>query len=124
LKSYYKPDVILVDAYSTDKTTHLAERAGAIVIQQPTKIFPAKGLAMKTGLRKAFDRSPDIILFLDADIRNLTPEWVDKLVKVLIDDNCDMSRGFYTRHARDAAVTKLSSGKTYASYFLSRIISF
>jgi glucosyl-3-phosphoglycerate synthase len=49
----------------------------------------------------------DIILFLDADIRNLTPEWVDKLVQSLIDDNCDMSRGFYTRHARDAAVTKL-----------------
>ncbi len=97
-QSYYKPDVILVDAYSTDKTTHLAERAGATVIQQPTKIFPAKGLAMKAGLRKAFDRSADIILFLDADIRNLTLEWVDQLVKALIDDNCDMSRGFYTRH--------------------------
>jgi len=106
-QSYYKPDVILVDAFSTDKTTQLAGRAGAIVIQQPTKIFPAKGLAMKAGLREAFDRSADIIVFLDADIRNLTPEWVDKLVKALIDDNCDMSRGFYTRHARDAAVTKL-----------------
>ena len=95
-QSYYKPDVILVDAFSTDKTTQLAEKAGAIVIQQPTKIFPAKGLAMRAGLREAFDRSADIIVFLDADIRNLTPEWVDKL-----------SRGFYTRHARDAAVTKL-----------------
>ncbi|MGB7956174.1 MAG: glycosyltransferase, partial [Candidatus Nitrosopolaris sp.] len=102
-QSYYKPDVILVDAFSTDKTIQLAGKAGAIVIQQPTKIFPAKGLAMKAGLREAFDRTADIIVFLDADIRNLTPEWVDKLVKALIDDNCDMSRGFYTRHARDAA---------------------
>lgn len=74
-QSYYKPDVMLVDAYSTDKTALLAERAGAIVIQQPTKIFPAKGLAMKTGLREAFDKSADIIVFLDADISNLTPEW-------------------------------------------------
>ncbi len=89
-QSYYKPDVILVDAFSTDKTTQLAEKAGAIVIQQPTKIFPAKGLAMRAGLREAFDRSADIIVFLDADIRNLTPEWVDKLVIALIDDNCDM----------------------------------
>jgi hypothetical protein len=67
-------------------------------------------MAMKAGLKEVIDRAKDktdIILFLDADIRNLTPEWIDKLVQSLIDDNCDMSRGFYTRHARDAAVTKL-----------------
>ena len=107
-KSYYKPDVLVVDAYSTDKTNELAIRAGANVIQQPTQVFPGKGIAMKAGLREAIVRSEDaadIILFLDADIRNLTPQWVDNLVKALIDDNCDMSRGFYTRHARDAAVT-------------------
>ena len=115
--SYYIPDVILVDAYSTDKTTQLAERAGAIIIQQPTKIFPAKGLAMKAGLREAFERSADIVAFLDADIRNLTTEWVDKFVKALIDDNCDMSRGFYTRHARDAAVTKLVARPMLHTFF-------
>jgi Glycosyl transferase family 2 len=109
-QSYYKPYILVVDAYSTDKTYELAIRAGATVIQQPTQVFPGKGIAMKTGLREAIARSDDaadIILFLDADIRNLTPQWVDNLVKALIDDNCDMSRGFYTRHARDAAVTKL-----------------
>ena len=116
-QSYYKPDVILVDAYSTDKTAHLAARAGAIVIQQPTKIFPAKGLAMKAGLKEAFDRSADIIVFLDADIKNLTAEWVDKLVNALIEDNCDMSRGFYTRHARDAAVTKLVARPMLHTFF-------
>jgi len=36
--SFYKPEVIVVDAYSTDKTAELAKRAGAIVIQQPSKI--------------------------------------------------------------------------------------
>jgi glucosyl-3-phosphoglycerate synthase len=44
---------------------------------------------------------------LDADIKNLTNDWVNQLVEAIIDENCDMSRGFYTRHARDAAVTKL-----------------
>lgn len=116
-QSYYKPDVILVDAYSTDKTADLAERAGAIVIQQPTKIFPAKGLAMKAGLRNAFGKSVDIILFLDADIRSLTPEWVDKLVNALFDNSCDMSRGFYTRHTRDAAVTKLVARPMLHTFF-------
>lgn len=38
-QSYYKPEVILVDVYSTDRTTQVAERSGAIVIQQPTKCF-------------------------------------------------------------------------------------
>lgn len=106
-QSYYKPDVIVIDAFSTDKSIELADKAGAIVFQQPAQMFPAKGLAMKTGLRQAFNRSADIVLFLDADIRNLTPDWIDNLVKPLIEDNCDMSRGFYTREARDAAVTKL-----------------
>ena len=116
-QSQFKPDVILVDAYSTDRTSYLAEKAGAIVIQQPTQLFPAKGLAMKAGLSEAFKRSADIIVFLDADIRNLTPEWVDKLVRPLIDDNCDMSRGFYTRHARDAAVTKLIARPMLHTFF-------
>ena len=116
-QSHYKPDVIVVDAYSTDKTAQVAERAGAIVIQQPTKMFPAKGVAMKEGLREAFDRLADIILFLDADIMNLTSEWIDKLVRALIDDNCDMSRGFYTRHARDAAVTKLVARPMLHTFF-------
>jgi glycosyltransferase involved in cell wall biosynthesis len=116
-QSFYKPEVIIVDAYSTDKTAELAKRAGAIVIQQPSKIFPAKGLAMKTGLRGAFERSADTIVFLDADISNITPAWVDKLVQALIDDNCDMSRGFYTRHSRDAAVTKLVARLMLHTFF-------
>jgi len=66
---------------------------------------PAKGIAMKTGLRDAISINADIILFLDADITNLTPEWIDRLVDGCT--NCDMVRGYYPRHTRDAAVTKL-----------------
>jgi glycosyltransferase involved in cell wall biosynthesis len=114
-QSNFKPDVILVDAYSTDKTAYLSEKAGAIVIKQPSQTFPAKGVAMKAGLSEALKRSADIIVFLDADIKNLTSEWVDKLVHSLAD--CDMSRGFYTRHARDAAVTKLIARPMLHTFF-------
>jgi glucosyl-3-phosphoglycerate synthase len=72
---------------------------------------------MKAGLNEAFKRSADVIVFLDADIRNLTPDWVNKLVQSLVDDNCDMSRGFYTRHARDAAVTKLVARPMLHTFF-------
>jgi glycosyltransferase involved in cell wall biosynthesis len=89
-QSYFKPEILVVDAYSTDKTSELAMKAGAGVIQQLTQVFPGNGLAMKTGLKEAIERSQaatDIILFLDADIRNLTLERVDNLVRALIDDN-------------------------------------
>ena len=77
------------------------------MIQEPEQIFPGKGNAMKAGLREAVrNRSADIALFLDADISNLSSKWIDKLVQSLIENNCDMSRGFYQRQPRDAAVTK------------------
>jgi glucosyl-3-phosphoglycerate synthase len=80
-------------------------KIGVKVIQQDDRLFPAKGIAMKKGLNEAISINADIILFLDADIKNLTPEWIDKLVDGCI--NCDMSRGYYQRHAQDVAVTKL-----------------
>jgi len=117
-KSYYKPEVLVVDAYSSDKTTELAITAGAVVIRQSKHLFPGKGLAMKEGLKEAIERmNADIIVFLDADIRNLTTDWVNELVGAIINDNCDMSRGFYTRHARDAAVTKLIARPTLHIFF-------
>jgi glucosyl-3-phosphoglycerate synthase len=116
-QSQYNPEVIVVDAFSTDKTFEIAQKAGAMIIQPEVQMHPGKGLAMKTGLMKALGRSADVILFLDADIRNLTHEWVDKLVRVVLDGRCDMSRGFYLRHPRDGAVTKLVARPMPAVFF-------
>ena len=81
--SKFNPEIIVVDAYSSDSPADLAKKAGAIVIQQPEQIFPGKGNAMKAGLREAVrNRSADIALFLDADISNLSSEWIDKLVEL------------------------------------------
>ena len=63
-KRYYKPEVLVVDAHSSDKTTELAITAGAVVIRQSKHLFPGKGLAMKEGLKEAIERmSADIIVF-------------------------------------------------------------
>jgi glycosyltransferase involved in cell wall biosynthesis len=106
--SKFNPEIVVVDAYSSDNTSELAMKAGAVVIQQPEKIFPGKGIAMKAGLGEAINnRGADIALFLDADIKNLSSDWVDRLVNALLQNNCDMSRGYYERQSRDAAVTKL-----------------
>ena len=73
---------------------------------------------MKTGLREAVrNRSADIALFLDADISNLSPEWINKLVKTMIQNNCDMSRGFYQRQPRDAQLQSLLQDQMLNIFF-------
>jgi len=106
-KSKYEPEVLVVDGNSSDKTKAEAKSAGAIVIKQSQSVFPAKGVAIKDGLKEAFNRGSDLVMFLDADIANLTPKWVDLLAEPVIDKACDMSRGYYQRANYDGAVTKL-----------------
>ena len=105
--SKYKPEVLVVDGNSSDKTAAEAKQAGATVIKQSKGIFPAKGRAMKDGVKEVIKRGADCILFLDADIVNLTPDWVDLLAEPVIERACDMSRGYYRRAEYDGAVTKL-----------------
>lgn len=114
-KSQCRPEVIVVDAYSSDRTVKIARDNGARVIEQDSRIFPAKGIAMKNGINEAVRSNANIVLFLDADIKNLTPAWVDKLLDGCI--NCDMVRGYYQRHGRDAPVTKLIARPMISVFF-------
>jgi glycosyltransferase involved in cell wall biosynthesis len=113
----------VVDGNSSDKTRAEAKSAGAIVIKQSRGIYPAKGVALKDGLKKAFSQGADYIMFLDADIVNLTPEWVDLLAEPVIEKACDMSRGYYRRAEYDGAVTKLVA-KPLAWVFFPEIFHF
>ena len=58
-QSRYSPEIIVVDAFSSDRTVELARKAGGIVIQQDAKTFPGKGIAMKTGIREAIKSKAD-----------------------------------------------------------------
>jgi glycosyltransferase involved in cell wall biosynthesis len=106
-KSKYEPEILVVDGHSSDNTGAEAKRVGATVIIQSEGIYPGKGRAMKDGVKEAISGGADYIVFLDADIENLTPEWVDLLAEPVIEEACDMSRGYYQRAENDGAVTKL-----------------
>jgi glycosyltransferase involved in cell wall biosynthesis len=117
-QSSIKLDIIVVDGFSSDDTVKITTNMeGVKTIQQSLKKFPGKGIAMKNGLMEAINRNTNskevintykAVLFLDADIKNITPAWVDDLAKPVIEGGgFDMTRGFYQRHPRDAAVTKL-----------------
>jgi glycosyltransferase involved in cell wall biosynthesis len=122
-KSKYEPEILVVDGHSSDKTRAEAKRAGANVIMQSEGIYPGKGRAMKDGIKEALNGGADCIVFLDADIENLTPEWVDLLAKPVIEKACDMSRGYYQRAEYDGAVTKLVA-KPLAWVFFPEVFHF
>ncbi len=116
-ESKYDPNIVVVDGFSVDDTRKIAEDLGAEVILQEKKMHPGKGIAMVTSLKKILPKKPDIILFLDADISNLTSEWVDKLVDPIVGGSYDMARGQYLRSPRDAPVTKLIARPLLATFF-------
>jgi len=84
-KSKYVTDILVVDSFSTDNTAKVAAEAGARVVRQyPEK--KGKGGAIYTGIREA---NGEILVFVDADITNLTPQTIDKLVKPIVKEGYD-----------------------------------
>jgi glycosyltransferase involved in cell wall biosynthesis len=122
-KSQYEPEILVIDGNSSDKTRAEAKSAGATVVKQSRNLFPAKGVAMRDGVNEALSRGADCIMFLDADISNLTTKWVDLLAEPVIGKACDMSRGYYQRANYDGAVTKLVA-KPLSGVFFPEIAHF
>jgi glucosyl-3-phosphoglycerate synthase len=116
--SYNLDSIIVVDGFSNDKTAEKAKQAGATtVITQPIKKFPGKGIAMKAGIEESIKAGSNIALFLDSDIKNLSSEWADTLLDPIVEKGYDMTRGFYDRAPRDAAVTKLIARPMLSAFF-------
>lgn len=69
-------EVLVVDDGSTDTTREVAAREGARVVSHETN--RGKGEAMKTGLRRT---ESDILVFLDADLSNITPEKIRRIIE-------------------------------------------
>ena len=89
--SRYVDEVIVVDSVSTDDTAKLAGEAGATVVVSDV---PGKGEAMAAGVAAT---DAEIILFLDADLLNLTVQHVDRLVRTVTEEGAAMSCGLFDR---------------------------
>jgi glycosyltransferase involved in cell wall biosynthesis len=84
-------EVIVVDNRSTDDTSEMARRAGARVLRCEE---PGKGQAMRMGVDAT---DAEVIVFLDADLLNLGPGHVDRLVTPLVEGTAGMTLGLFDR---------------------------
>ncbi len=81
--------VIVVDNGSTDRTSAVAEDAGAVVVREPRRGY---GAACLRGIAAAARFTPDIIVFLDGDYSDYPEEMVG-LVRPIGEEGCDMVIG-------------------------------
>lgn len=86
-------ELIVVDDCSTDGTGPIAEAFGARVVRRDTG--PGKGAAMAAGVAAS---TGDIVVFLDADVRNFGVHYVTRLIEPLVaDPTFVMVKGTYQR---------------------------
>ncbi len=86
----YVDKVIVVDDFSKDNTSKVAEKAGAVVLRHPVNL--GAGSSLKTGCEAALRLKGDIIVTLDSDGQH-DPREIPKLVGALKDGHLDIVFG-------------------------------
>lgn len=66
--------------------------------------IPGKGSAMKEVLEIARDEGADAVVFVDSDLRSITPDWVYKFAKP-IEEGYHFVAPLYLRHKYDGTIT-------------------
>lgn len=119
----YFPDkkaiIVNSDGGSTDGTPDIVRNAvfdhTAVFLSHP--IYPAhrismsyngipgKGSAFKAIFQKAVEMKADACCVVDADLRSITPEWIELLLSPVIKKGFDFVAPFYSRHKYDGTIT-------------------
>lgn len=105
-------EIIVVDDGSIDETTNVAKKCGVKVISLPEN--RGKGYAMNLGSSRA---SGDVLLFIDADFKNINPKKVGDLIKPF-KNMCDFVK---TRFDRKGGRVTLLTAKPLLEHFFPEI---
>jgi hypothetical protein len=83
----------------THRTEHLFRLA------TPYHGLPGKGSAFKTIFEIAHSLGVKACAVVDSDLRSITPEWIELLVKPVLSDQFDYVTPLYHRHKYDGTIT-------------------
>jgi len=86
-------EVIVVDDKSTDNTVAISIKEGATVVISETR---GKGISMRDGIKLAKNQ---VLVFLDADIHPYPEKTISNLVKPILNNECDFTKGAFARNA-------------------------
>ena len=101
-------EIIVIDNCSTDDTTAVAAAAGAQVIHVPELGY---GRAMKAAVAAARN---GLIFKLDGDMRNPTPDWLERHLSCLKSD-VGLVKGYWDNSEDAMPVDEKPSGRRSAS---------
>jgi glycosyltransferase involved in cell wall biosynthesis len=85
-------EIIVIDDGSKDGTDRVARELGIEVVKHHKNM--GKGEALRTGIAHAKN---DILLFLDADLSNMTPEKISALIRPILKNKADFTKASFTR---------------------------
>ena len=93
-------EIVVVDSMSTDGTVEAARRAGAIVYQDRDVLPELEPLGGKGDAlwKSLFVLTGDLLVFIDADIRNFDAHFVSGLLgPLLLEEGVGYAKAFYER---------------------------
>lgn len=95
-------EIIVVDNNSTDSTSDIAKEHGAKVIYCENK---GKGYAIEKGIKEA---THEIVVFLDADVKNYEQDIVNMLSEPIIKEEADFVKSTFNRK-EGGSVTQIAT---------------
>jgi glycosyltransferase involved in cell wall biosynthesis len=107
------------DGGSTDGTTDVVREASADLdavlvdhraggfrkLVTPYHGIPGKGSAFRTIFEIARQLGATACAVVDADLRSITPEWIELLIKPVLEEGYDYVAPYYMRHKYDGTIT-------------------
>ncbi|WP_106247016.1 glucosyl-3-phosphoglycerate synthase [Allonocardiopsis opalescens] len=106
-------EIVVVDSRSTDATARTAAAAGATVVHQD-EVLPELGRGEGKGealWKSLYATTGDIIVFIDADLRDFGPHFVTGLLgPLLTDPSVGYVKGFYDRPLLGSSGERTGSG--------------
>jgi glucosylglycerate synthase len=91
------------DDFSSILVSHRIESFSKIAI--PYHGIPGKGSAFRTIFEIAKTLNVTACAVVDSDLRSITPEWIELLIKPVIKDGYDYVAPLYHRHKYDGTIT-------------------